>query len=103
MVNSFILLFLFGLPLFLPAGSLRYWNAWLFIGSFVLFYLAAMTYFSINNLPFALSRLQTQEAERTQRIVVPLALLCWLFFAVSFRLWLPGLISDSTGREYRYP
>jgi protein-S-isoprenylcysteine O-methyltransferase Ste14 len=83
-VNTILILFMFGLPLFLPAGTLHYWNAWLFTGSFALFYLAVMAYFSISNPSFALSRLQTQEAERTQRIVMPLAILsCLLSFVVA--------------------
>lgn len=89
-INTFLILIMFGLPLFLPAGSYHYWNAWLFIGSFALFYLAVMSYFSLRNHAFALARLQTQESERAQRIVMPLAVFsCLLSFVVAgfyFRL-----------------
>ena len=77
-VNSILILPLFGLPLFLPAGTLLYWNAWFFIGFFILFYFSTIIYFSKNNLDYALSRLRGDEKETTQKIVMLLLILCCL-------------------------
>jgi hypothetical protein len=34
LLNGLLLVVLFGVPLFLPAGTLRFWNAWAFLGIF---------------------------------------------------------------------
>src|SRR5512135_2658354 len=64
---------LLGVTLFVPAGTLRYWQAWAFLAvllvpmsSFVLYYLG-------RDPQLLERRLRTKETERPQRIVLALA------------------------------
>lgn len=63
-------LLLMGLLLFGPAGSLKYWNAWLMIG--ILFIpMLAVGAFLYNRAPELLAkRLKTKETERAQIMVI---------------------------------
>lgn len=78
LLNVALTLVFFGLPLFLPAGSFRFWNAWLFLGIFVVEFAAVLTYFALTNPIYADKRLQGNEEETTQRIVMVLLVLCAL-------------------------
>ena len=66
-------LVLIGLLLFLPAGSLGYWNAWLFIGVlFIPMFIAGIVMMFLN--PELLKkRLNAKEEEKEQKAVVALS------------------------------
>lgn len=67
-----------GLALFLPAGSLAFWNAWLFMGIFV----GLMFFFALYLLrkdPVLLEkRLKATETEKPQRMAMLLLILAVL-------------------------
>jgi protein-S-isoprenylcysteine O-methyltransferase Ste14 len=79
-----------GLMLFLPAGSLRYWQAWMFLATLFLPVLFVVSYFLRRDPDLLVRRLQYKEKEREQRLIVKLANLA---FFLGFLC--PGL-------DYRY-
>jgi protein-S-isoprenylcysteine O-methyltransferase Ste14 len=79
-----------GLMLFLPAGSLRYWQAWMYLATVFLPALFVVSYFLTRDPGLLARRMQVKEKEREQQAIVKLAnLACILGFL------LPGL-------DYRY-
>jgi protein-S-isoprenylcysteine O-methyltransferase Ste14 len=82
LLNVVLTVALFGLPLFLPTGSLNYWNAWLFLGIFVIGFAAILVYFAVANPTYARKRMQANEEEVAQRIVMALLVLCVLAMLV---------------------
>jgi len=61
-------LLLVSLLLFLPAGSLKFWNAWMFIGALFLPALFALIYLFKTDPDLLQNRLKTKEKEKIQRI-----------------------------------
>ena len=82
LLNGLLTVVLFGVPLFLPAGSLRYWNAWLFLAVFVVGFVSILIYFTITNPQYAEKRFQAKEHEGAQRIVMALLVFCALAMLV---------------------
>ena len=76
--NAVLCAVLFGLPLFLPAWTLKFWNAWLFLGLFVIEYCSILVYFAVTNPEYAGQRLRGDEEQVAQRIVMTLLVLCAL-------------------------
>ena len=78
------------LLLFLPAGSLDYWNAWLFLA--VLFIPMAITgiYLMIKNPGLLEKRLEVRETEKSQKQVVAMAaimfVLAFVVAGINYRL-----------------
>src|SRR5262249_33978605 len=74
--TSFIGLAVFGLLLFLPAGTFNYWQAWVFIAVFTICTLVPSIYLLIKN-PAALQRRMhagpAAETRLTQKIVITVA------------------------------
>jgi len=69
----FLGLVLIGLLLFLPAGSLRYWNAWLFLGFlFVPMFIAGIVMI-FKNPALLKKRLNAKEKENEQKVVLALS------------------------------
>lgn len=68
-----------GLMFFLPAGTLRYWQAWVYL--FILFTpMAFVLCYLLRNDPDLLERrLRMQEREATQKRVIEVSLLLFLF------------------------
>lgn len=56
--------------LFIPAGSVRYWNAWLFMGVLFVPMLFVIGYLIIRDPELLYKRTKTDEKEKTQRKVV---------------------------------
>lgn len=74
-----------GLLLFAPAGSLSFWNGWLFMAAMFIPMLFAF-YFLARKYPSLLEkRLKMREKEKEQKIYVVLS---WLWFLVTFLI--PG-------------
>jgi len=69
-----------GILVFLPAGTLEYWQAWLFTGLFVGCSLAITAYLAIVDPKLLESRMNAgpgAEKERSQKIIVSFALICF--------------------------
>ena len=62
-----------GLMLFLPAGSLRYWQAWMVLATLYLPVGFVVSYFLTRDPGLLVRRMQFKEKERDQRIIVKLA------------------------------
>lgn len=62
-----------GLMLFLPAGSLRYWQAWMFLATLFPPVLFVVSYFLTRDPGLLARRLQRKEKERQQQVIVKLA------------------------------
>jgi len=77
-VNGLLCLLMFGIPLFLGAGSLRFLNGWLFLGAFILPFLAVLLYFAFDNPDYFKKRVRGDEKERPQQVVMALLVLCAL-------------------------
>lgn len=79
------LLFVFAL-LFVPAGTLDYWQAWAYIAALFVPMAFVLAYFLATNPEFLERRFQTKEREAAQRLFMKLSA---LVFFVGFLL--PGL------------
>jgi protein-S-isoprenylcysteine O-methyltransferase Ste14 len=87
-------LLLAGLLLFLPAGTLRYWNAWLFLGLLFLPMLAVGLALLARSPELLRKRLNARESEPEQKKVVAFSGLlfaaAFVLAGLSFRFgWLP--------------
>ncbi len=58
----------FGVPLFLTAGTLEFWNAWLFIVTFAISVFLEFTYLAIKDPSLFEKRMKTTEKEASQNI-----------------------------------
>jgi len=79
-----------GLALFLPAGSLNYWQAWTFMGFLFIPAIFVMFYFLKHDREFLERRLRFREKETQEKIIIKIA---QLFFFIGFLI--PGF-------DYRY-
>jgi len=70
--------FLVGLLIFLPAGSLRYWNGWLLMGILFIPMFFAGIVMMIKNPQLLKSRLNAKEKQSEQNIVIKLSGLMFL-------------------------
>jgi protein-S-isoprenylcysteine O-methyltransferase Ste14 len=68
------LIIIFGLPIFLTAGTLDYWNGWLFLGIFA----TSSAFISILIPKLSEKRIKGMEKEKTQLAVKSLLTLCAL-------------------------
>lgn len=71
-LNCILVLIFFGAPLFLPAGTLRFWNAWLFLGLFDVCFFLILLYFALTNPEYARKRFKGEEKETPQKVVMSL-------------------------------
>ena len=69
---AFFPLFL-GLAVLLPAGTFRFWQAYLYFGILLIPLCIAMVYFYRNDPDFLEKRMKTRETESTQKLFVALA------------------------------
>ncbi len=76
--------------LFSTAGSLRFWNAWLFLGALFIPMLAVLVYLLLKAPDLLEKRMKTREKEKPQRLYLLLSLVTFL---ISFSI--PGF-------DYRY-
>lgn len=79
-------LLFFMLVLFLPAGTLRFWEGWIFLGIWFLPGLSFAIYFYRRDPAFVERRLQRKEKVREQKLVMKAA---YLIFFVAYLI--PGL------------
>lgn len=82
-ILSFLFICLF---LFVPAGTLKYWNGWLFIGALFIPMFFVMLYLLRNDPDLLQKRIKTKEKEKVQKVYLLFSLvICVLTFAI------PGL------------
>lgn len=74
------------LVLFLPAGTVAYWNAWLFMGVLILLMTATLTYFFRNDPDLLRKRMQFREKRQEQKTYVKIStvVLCLGFLLPGF-------------------
>jgi protein-S-isoprenylcysteine O-methyltransferase Ste14 len=71
---------------FIPAGTLDYWQAWVYLAVLLIPFALVVRYFIKNNPDFLERRMQMRERESAQRRIISLSFL-WFFLAFV----LPGL------------
>jgi protein-S-isoprenylcysteine O-methyltransferase Ste14 len=81
----FALIFVF-LLIFIPAGSIKFWNGWLFIGVLFILMFLALTWLLAKDPDLLARRLKTKEKEKTQKTYLILSMIVML---VTFII--PGL------------
>lgn len=79
-----------GLMLFLPAGSLKFWQAWLFMGTLFIPFLFVLSYLLKHDPELLERRIKFKEKEAKEKTLIKIA---QLFFFIGFLI--PGL-------DYRY-
>lgn len=82
----FFSLFFVGLIIFLPAGSFKFWNGWLFVGALFIPMFFVIIYLIVNDPDLLIKRLKTKEKEKTQKVYLMLSI---IVFLVTFII--PGL------------
>jgi protein-S-isoprenylcysteine O-methyltransferase Ste14 len=70
LLNCLLALIFFGLPLFLPAHSLRFWNAWLFLGVFITSMFSILIYLFIKDPVLMEKRMRGNEKENPQKLIM---------------------------------
>ena len=84
-----------GLLIFCPAGTLRYWRGWLFMGLLFVPMLFAGIWMMLKNPDLLRKRLQTKESQPEQSLVIKLSalmfILGFLLAGCSFRMGWPLL------------
>lgn len=63
----FLTFFLVSLLIFIPAGSLKFWNGWLFIGALFIPMSCILIYLLAKNPDLLVKRLKTKEKEKAQK------------------------------------
>jgi protein-S-isoprenylcysteine O-methyltransferase Ste14 len=88
-LNGFLTIVLFGIPLFPSASTLNFPNAWIFLGIFAISFAAILVYLSLTNPEYAMNRMKGEESETPQKIVMGLlvssALLMLVIAGLDFR------------------
>ena len=75
-----------GVLIFIPAGTLKFWNGWLFIGAIFIPMFCAFIYLIKNNPDLLAKRMKLREKEKTQKIYL---IISWIVFLIIFIV--PGL------------
>jgi protein-S-isoprenylcysteine O-methyltransferase Ste14 len=75
-----------GAMLFIPAGTFRYWQAWLWLGVLIIPLLAVGTYLYFKDPALLERRMHTRETEKPQSLMIKLSL---IWFLLAFLI--PGL------------
>ncbi len=71
-LNGILALVMFGIPLFISAGTIKFLNAWLFLGIFVICYISILVYFSFTNPQYTQTRYRAAETETAQKVAMSL-------------------------------
>jgi protein-S-isoprenylcysteine O-methyltransferase Ste14 len=75
-----------GAMLFIPAGTFRFWQAWLWLGVLIIPLLAVGTYLYFKDPSLLERRMHTRETEKPQTLMIKLSL---IWFLLAFLI--PGL------------
>ena len=66
---------------FIPAGTIRYWEAWVWLAVMILPMLGALLYMWKNDRALIERRMRTRETEKQQSLLIKLS---WFWFAIAF-------------------
>jgi protein-S-isoprenylcysteine O-methyltransferase Ste14 len=78
-IRKFVLfLVLMCIMLFLPARTIRYWEAWIYLGMLLFFTLFIVFFFLKRNPDFLIKRIKNKEEEPQQGVIMKLGLLLTL-------------------------
>jgi hypothetical protein len=83
------LMFMLALALFVPAGSLSYWQAWVYLADWAICVILITAYLIKNDRELLAGRVQAgpvAETQKTQKIIQSLASLCFMALFI-----VPGL------------
>jgi protein-S-isoprenylcysteine O-methyltransferase Ste14 len=72
--------------IFLPAGSFKFWNGWVFIGALFIPMIFVMGYLLVNDPDLLVKRMKTREKEKPQKLYLVLSIIVSVITYV-----LPGL------------
>jgi len=86
LIRFILVLIVFSILLIFSAGSFKYWNAWIFIGSFFLPDLLLIIYLVIKDPELLQKRLKIKEKEKTQKIFN-----IYYYITATFTLIISGL------------
>ena len=86
LVRVVLVVLVLGAMLFIPAGTLAYWEAWVYLGVLLIPFTFVAIYFLRTNPAFLERRMRMRERERAQRRIIGLS---WVWFLLAFIL--PGL------------
>lgn len=94
MITYIFAIIFVGLILFLPAGTFKYWNAWLYLGTMFIPMFFALIYLIIKDPDLLDKRMKTKEKEKTQKIYLassfPAFMIPLIFSGLDFRFgWSP--------------
>ena len=88
-LNGMLAFIIFGITLFIPAGTIKFPNAWLFLGIFIICYVTILIYFSFTDPRYAQTRYRATESETAQTVAMGLliatALIMFLVAGLDFR------------------
>lgn len=77
-ILAFMILFI---VFFLPARTLRYWEAWIYIGILLSCAVSVIVYFLKHDPEFLKRRMRTKEKIKTQKLIISLG---WILFIPTF-------------------
>jgi protein-S-isoprenylcysteine O-methyltransferase Ste14 len=91
LINTVVLRYLLaivvlGLVFFLPAGTIRYWEAWVYLGILFIPILFVFIFLFKNNPELLERRMRTQETEKPQKLIIKISI-----FAFFLTFIIPGL------------
>ena len=86
LVRYLLAIVILGLMFFLPAGTIRYWEAWVYFGILFIPTFFISIYLFKNNPELLQRRMRTRERERRQRLIARLWLLAFILAFI-----IPGL------------
>ena len=92
------------LVIFLPAGSLKFRNGWLFIGVLFTAMIFVLTFLLVKDPELLAKRLRTKEKEKPQKVYLVLSIIVFLFtFIIPWpRLQISLVRCTCPGRHYRH-
>jgi len=74
----FLLIIIFGLMFFLPAGTIQYWQAWIFCGILFIPMIFVLIYLLKNNPELLERRMKMKEKEKPQKLIIKLSMLVFI-------------------------
>lgn len=78
-IKGLLMIIILSLLLFLPAGTLQYWQAWVYMGILFIPMFFVMQYLLKNDLALLERRMKMKEKEKSQKLYIKLSLISFPF------------------------